>query len=284
MAASTLGLKTSKNGNLLTTMADLASVITTTPDPDGKYFTGYSGLSTTVKELSNGMSAHSSLLSTITKSTDPDSGDYGKLSDSLMAGIASDLNISGEISTAQTNLITAINNKTAGINVMVTKNATTGAVDSGITLSADQVIIDANQTSFKSAVGAFVKTDVLEAGNATFSGTLDGVDGNFSGSLSAATGTFKGRLSGATGTFKGEVQASKFIAGDQNGTNITVEDDNINFNVASQKRAWFSPYEYTISNGEITKSSNVSDKGFYLYIIDTNGDLRTIDFTNGPFV
>lgn len=277
MAASTLGLKTSKNGNLLTTMADLSSVITTTPDQDGKYFTGYSGLSTTVEELSDGMSAHSSLLSTITKSTDPDNADYGKLSDDLMAGIASSAEISGAISTAQTNLISSINNKTAGINVMVTKNATTGAVDSGITLSADQVIIDANQTSFKSAVGAFVKTDVLEAGNATFNGTLSGVDGTFTGTLSGANGSFTGMVTATSGSFKGNVNATQFVAGDEAGLNVTVTGNAISFNHGSEQRAWFTTLD---ENGNDTD-------GMFLYIKNPDqtatNKVITIDFTNLTF-
>lgn len=200
MAASTLGLKTSKNGNLLTTMADLASVITTTPNQTtGSYFTGYSGLSTKVEELSDGMSAHSSLLSTITKSTDPDDADYGKLSDSLMAGIASDINVSGAISTAQTNLISSINDKSAGITVMVTKDSSTGVVDSGITLKADQVTIDANQTKFKSAVGSFIKTDVLETGVADIKARLTVGGSDPAGSGTPGTITMKDASDGTIG-------------------------------------------------------------------------------------
>ena len=96
-------------------------------------------------------------------------------------------------------------------------------------------------------------------------------------------GTFNGHLAAATGSFNGSVKATSFIAGDESGTNVTVSDDSINFNVGSQKRAWFSPFEYTVTNGEIVKTSNESDKGFYLYIIDGQGQLRTLDFTNSAF-
>lgn len=198
MAASTLGLKTSQNGNLLTTMADLASVITTTPNQTtGSYFTGYSGLSTKVEELSDGMSAHSSLLSTITKSTDPTSDDYGKLSDSLMAGIANYVDVSSEISTAQTNLISSINDKSAGITVMVTKDSN-GTIDSNIKLNADEIILN-GQTSFKTAVGAFVKTDVLEAGVADIKARLTVGGSDPAGSGTPGTITMKDASDGTIG-------------------------------------------------------------------------------------
>jgi hypothetical protein len=198
MAASTLGLKTSQNGNLLTTMADLASVITTTPDQTtGSYFTGYSGLNTKVEELSDGMSAHSSLLSTITKSTDPDDADYGKLSDSLMAGIANYVDVSGAISTAQTNLISSINDKSAGITVMVTKDSN-GTIDSNIKLNADEIILN-GQTSFKNAVGAFIKTDVLEAGVADIKARLTVGGSDPTGSGTPGTITMKNASDGTIG-------------------------------------------------------------------------------------
>ena len=67
--------------------------------------------------------------------------------------------------------------------VLVTKDSN-GVIDSGITLKADQVTIDANQTNFKTAVGAFVKTDVLEAGVADIKARL-----TVGGSDPAGTGT-----------------------------------------------------------------------------------------------
>lgn len=172
MAASVLDLKTSVNGNKISTMADLGSTIAANADQNGNFFTGYSGLSTMVMNDHDTISANSSLLSRITNGvTDPNDPDYGKLDNDIMAGIISEATL-GAVSTAKTELVSAINDKTAGITVMVTKDSSTGVVDSGITLKADQVTIDANQTSFKSAVGDFVKTDVLETGVADIKARL----------------------------------------------------------------------------------------------------------------
>lgn len=277
MAASVLDLKTSVNGNKISTMADLGSTIAANADQNGNFFTGYSGLSTMVTNDHDTISANSSLLSRITNGvTDPNDPDYGKLDNDIVAGIISSAT-SGAVSTAKTELVSAINDKTAGITVMVTKNATTGAVDSGITLSADQVIIDANQTSFKSAVGAFIKTDVLEAGNATFNGTLSGVDGTFTGTLSGANGSFTGMVTATSGSFKGNVNATQFVAGDEAGLNVTVTGNAISFNHGSEQRAWFTTLD---ENGNDTD-------GMFLYIKNPDqtatNKVITIDFTNLTF-
>ena len=82
--------------------------------------------------------------------------------------------------------------------VLVTKDSN-GVIDSGITLKADQVTIDANQTNFKNAVGAFVKTDVLEAGVADIKARLTVGGSDPAGAGTSGSITMKNASDGTIG-------------------------------------------------------------------------------------
>lgn len=185
MAAAVLDLKSSEDaeGNLSTT-TDLANVIT-----NGS-FSGYSGLSQRVSQTESGVSANASLIADVQDTIE--GLDIDGAVTRATAGLASETwvgqnyDTKGSAATAESNakgyadnivagakadVIASIDDTVAGMTVLVTKDSN-GVIDSGITLKADQVTIDANQTNFKTAVGAFVKTDVLEAGVADIKARL----------------------------------------------------------------------------------------------------------------
>lgn len=95
----------------------------------------------------------------------------------------------------------------------------------------------------------------------------------------------KGEINATSGTFNGDVYANQFRAGNENGFNITVNSDSIDFNYGGSKQAWFTTKKYEMNtNGEIVDSGNDASQGFYLYIISPkNGNLVTIDFDNLKF-
>ena len=99
---------------------------------------------------------------------------------------------------AKADVIASIDDTVAGMTVLVTKDSN-GVIDSGITLKADQVTIDANQTNFKNAVGAFVKTDVLEAGVADIKARLTVGGSDPTGSGTPGTITMKDASDGTIG-------------------------------------------------------------------------------------
>ena len=280
MAASILELKTSENGSDITTMANLAAAF------QSDSWTGYSGLNDTVTTQGSSITAQNSLMSRVVASTDPNNANYGKpnttFKSDVIAGLATEAYADGAAAGATASLVAAINDKSAGISVMVTKDAN-GTIDSNIKLNADEIILN-GQTSFKTAVGAFVKTDVLEAGTATIdAATINSA--TITGTLSGVDGTFSGTLSGASGSFTGDVYANAFRAGSTQGFNITVESDSINFNYGDTPRAWFSTKKYVESaNGPVEDTSATNAGGFYLYMISpATGNLVTIDFANLTF-
>lgn len=258
MAASQLQLKTSKNGSDITSASDLASVIRNT----GGY--GYSGLNATVSEIGDGMSANSSLLSTITKSTDPNNANYGKLSDNLMAGIANYVDVSGAISTARSSLIADINNKTAGITVMVTKDSSNN-IESSAKISADQIYLSGN-TFANSVFADFISATTVSATYATIN-SLNTATARIESKADTANNAYI-QLAGGNGTFTGNVNAKTLIAGDPNGINIRTSSDKIEFCQGADTRAYF------VANGQ----------GMQLHVWDANGVEHVIDFTSGTFV
>lgn len=297
MAAAVLDLKASSDaeGNLSTT-TDLANVIT-----NGS-FTGYSGLSQRVSQTESGVSANASLIAdvqdtiegldidgAVTRATAGFASEtwVGQNYDTKGSAATAEANAKGYadniVAGAKAEVIASIDDTVAGMTVLVTKDSN-GVIDSGITLKADQVTIDANQTNFKNAVGAFIKTDVLETGTATIdAATINSA--TITGTLSGVDGTFSGTLSGASGSFTGDVYANAFRAGSTQGFNITVESDSINFNYGDTPRAWFSMKKYVEStNGPVEDTSATNAGGFYLYLISpATGNLVTIDFTNLTF-
>lgn len=211
MAASALQLKSSENGNTLTSTSDLASVIV------NGAFTGYSGLNETVTNQGSAISAQSSLMSRVVSSSDPNNQNYGKPNSNFKAdviaglatetyvddniasaktsvlasantnianavsGLAAASTVSQDIATAKASLLSSVDKVCAGIGVTVTKDAN-GNYTSVASIDADDINLN-GQTTFMTAVGNSIKTNVLEAGNATFTGTVNATSGNFSGDI-----------------------------------------------------------------------------------------------------
>ena len=88
----------------------------------------YSGLENRVSVAEDNIESEAILMARVVNND-------GSFTTDALAGIASSTQISGAIATAKSSLIADINNKTAGITVMVTKNGDT--MDSSIKLSAD---------------------------------------------------------------------------------------------------------------------------------------------------
>ena len=241
--ASALDLKASQNGSTLNTTADLASVIS-----NGS-FTGYSGLNTRVTQAEDNISAESSLMSRVVASSDPSSDDYGKPNSTfktdVIAGLATTTYADNAAAGAKTSLIASINDKSAGITVFAEKS--NGKLESGVTIQADHVMIDANTT----VSGKLSALDLEVAGKATIN------------SLNATNATIE-TLVGNNASFTGDVNATTLIAGDPNGINIRTSSDKIEFCQGSDVRAYF------VANGQ----------GMQLHVWDSSGVEHYIDFTN----
>ena len=270
-------------------MVDLASVIT-----NGS-FTGYSGLASKVSEIDGAYVSQASLTSQIQAldiSGQIATATSGLASESYVrttaASEADDAESAAKgyadtvAASATATMYATVDEVCAGIGVTVTKD-TNGAYTSVAQISADNINLN-GQTNFKTAVGAFIKTDVLEAGTATIdAATINSA--TITGTLSGVDGTFSGTLSGASGSFTGDVYANAFRAGSTQGFNITVESDSINFNYGDTPRAWFSTKKYVESaNGPVEDTSAANAGGFYLYLISpATGNLVTIDFASLTF-
>lgn len=265
--ASALDLKASQNGNTLNTTADLASVIS------NGAFTGYSGLNTRVTQtesdingLSQDLSAESNLLARVVNSD-------GTFTTDALSGIASSTQISDTVADARTSLISDINGKSAGITVFATK--TGNAIDTGITLNADQITLS-GITMANTIFARFAEIEDLRVTNGRIT-NLESDNVTINNKLTANEAEFHGTLKGATGSFSGSVNASQFVAGDESGLNVTITDDAVSFNYGSDQRAWFT-----------TKSpSGTQSSGMYLYIKNpdqtASNSLITIDFANLAF-
>ena len=103
--------------------------------------------------------------------------------------------------------------------------------------------------------------------------------------LEADNVTINNKITANEAVFRGDVYANQFRAGNEDGFNITVESDSINFNYADTPRAWFSTKKYIASaNGPVEDTSATNAGGFYLYMISPEtGNLVTIDFANLTF-
>ena len=201
MAASALQLKASKNGNALSSTADLASVIV-----NGQ-FTGYSGLNETVSNQGDAITAQSSLMSRVVNSdgtpnatfkadvitglasTASVTQDIATAKSEVIAsantnianavsGLAVASTVTQDIATAKASLLSSVDKVCAGIGVTVTKDAN-GNYTSVASIDADDINLN-GQTTFMTAIGNSIKTNVLEAGDATFTGTIN-VTGSNSG-------------------------------------------------------------------------------------------------------
>jgi len=167
MAASVLDLKASADAQgRLTSTTDLASVIT-----NGS-FTGYSGLASKVQEIDGAYVSQDSLTSQIQAldiSGQIATATSGLASESYVrttaASEADDAESAAKgyadtvAASATATMYATVDEVCAGIGVTVTKD-TNGAYTSVAQISADNINLN-GQTNFKTAVGAFIETDVL---------------------------------------------------------------------------------------------------------------------------
>lgn len=248
MAASQLQLKTSKNGDDIESISDLASVITS--DGHGGYsFTGYSGLNNTVTNQGSAISAQNSLMSRVVASTDPDdTANYGKPNSTfktdVIAGLATEAYVDGSVASASSTLSSSIGDVSAAVTTKVSKSD--GKIESGVTIQADHVLIDSNTT----VSGKLNTLDLEVAGKATISNLN-------------ATNAIIETLVGNNASFTGDVNATTLIAGDPNGINIRTSSSKIEFCQGSDVRAYF------VANGQ----------GMQLHVWDSSGVEHYIDFT-----
>lgn len=161
LTASVLDLKTSKNGNTISSISDLASVI------QNAQFTGYSGLSDRVVAAENGIAGHADILVSVQDQLD-NLDIQGAIDNTLATSgfateswVGQNYDTKGSADTAEQNakdaigpaitnatpsivasakasMVAAINDKTAGINVLVEKDSN-GYIESGVTISADNI-------------------------------------------------------------------------------------------------------------------------------------------------
>ena len=297
MAASVLELKSSQNAQgYLSSTADVASAIT-----NGS-FTGYSGLASKVSEINGAYVSQASLttqLQALDVSGQIATATSGLASESYVRTTAAseaddaetaakgyaDTKKAEAIASASSTMYAAVDEVCAGIGVTVTKNSD-GSYQSVSKINADDIYLNGNTWAQYIGVGTIV-ADTLTAGTATIdaatinsaniTGTLTGVDGIFSGELQAATGSFTGMVTATGGSFTGNVNATQFIAGDEDGLNVTVNGSAISFNHGSDQRAWFTTLD---ENGNDTD-------GMFLYIKNPDqtatNKVITIDFTNLTF-
>lgn len=211
MAAAVLDLKASSDaeGNLSTT-TDLANVIT-----NGS-FSGYSGLSQRVSQTESGVSANASLIAdvqdtiegldidgAVTRATAGFATEtwVGQHYDTIGSAATAESNAKGYaddiVAGAKADVIASIDDTVAGMSVLVTKDSS-GYIDSNIYLKANQIYLD-GQTNFKTAVGAFVKTDVLEAGVADIKARLTVGGSDPAGSGTSGSITMKNASDGTIG-------------------------------------------------------------------------------------
>jgi len=95
---------------------------------------------------------------------------------------------------------------------------------SEVNIDANQINLN-GQTNFVNAIGEQLTANNIFATKAEFD-----------------------ELTSGNGTFTGNVKAKQFVAGDEDGTNITVTDKAICFNYQDDTRAWFSAYDATGTN------------------------------------
>lgn len=273
-----LDLKAKKQNNTYEAITNLSSVYSDNTK------SLYSGLENRVSVAEDNIQSEANLMARVVNND-------GSFTTDALAGIASSTQISGAIATAKSSLIADINNKTAGITVMVTKNGNT--MDSSVTLSADQVYINGNTTvaGKLNAVEAEIEnlhvpgtaeinnliatnahiTD-LESDNINVKNRLTAAEGNIT-TLSSKSITIEDKadttnnnfieLTNGNGTFTGNVNAKTLIAGDPNGINIRTSSDKIEFCQGADTRAYF------VANGQ----------GMQLHVWDSTGVEHYIDFT-----
>lgn len=308
-----LDLKAQKNSDgTFEAVTDLAAFY---EDHDG--YSLYSGLNNRVSTAEDTITSQGSLITKAQKTADDAQSDLDAYKQTIAtAGFATtawvqdNTDASGAADTAETNakgyadtkvagasadMFAAIDEVCAGVGVTLTKHVSDGTdnhaegevwYDSSVSIDADNINLNGQTWAQYIGVGTIV-ADTLSAGTATIdaatidaatiTGTLSGVDGTFTGELSAATGSFTGAVTATSGSFKGNVNAEQFIAGDEEGLNITVTGDSVSFNYGSDQRAWFTT----------KKSDGTQSDGMFLYIKNPDqtatNKLITIDFTNLKF-
>lgn len=273
-----LDLKAKKQNNTYEAITNLSSVYSDNTK------SLYSGLENRVSVAEDNIQSEANLMARVVNND-------GSFTTDALAGIASSTQISGAIATAKSSLIADINNKTAGITVMVTKNGNT--MDSSVTLSADQVYINGNTTvagKIQALEGDFQNLNVsgstttnnlsavegrvttLESDDVTIKNRLTAAEGNIT-TLSSKSITIEDKadaannnyitLTNGNGTFTGNVNAKTLVAGDPNGINIRTSSNKIEFCQGADTRAYF----------------EADGSGMQLHVWDSNGTEYTIDFT-----
>lgn len=171
LAASVLQLKTSQDGNAITTTSQLSSLI------DHGTWVGYSGLETSVSNLADSvgdLQSHAILDSTLNS----------ELSNcTAFVDLQNAVSNTTGITTSQANLLARIDSEDwAGFMATVTKdsNTTPATYTTSAKIHADNIILDGN-TFANSIFADFVDTTTLTAGTATFNGTITAVDGEIGG-------------------------------------------------------------------------------------------------------
>lgn len=171
LAASVLQLKTSQDGNTITTTSQLSSLI------DHGTWVGYSGLETSVSNLANSvgdLQSHAILDSTLNS----------ELSNcTAFVDLQNTVSNTTGISTSQANMLARIDSEDwAGFMATVTKdsNTTPATYTTSAKIHADNIILDGN-TFANSIFSDFINTSTLTAGSATFNGTVIATNGEIGG-------------------------------------------------------------------------------------------------------
>lgn len=191
-------------------------------------------------------------------------GSSVKIPQSNVNNLVTDLgNITDELGNVRGQIVTVngvLATKLSSSDVSVSESTTSG----GLT---KRTITVGNKTFTEIESGDFVLTDIGKTGNGSYFVV------SREGLMEAHNAIVYGTIFATAGQFSGEVNATKFIAGDPGGLNITTTGDAISFNYGGERRAWFT-----------TKDPDDNDtSGMYLYLRSPDGGIITIDFTNLTF-
>ena len=193
-------------------------------------------------------------------------GSSVKIPQSNVNNLVTDLgNITDELGNVRGQIVTVngvLATKLSSSDVSVSESTTSG----GLT---KRTITVGNKTFTEIESGDFVLTDIGKTGNGSYFVV------SREGLMEAHNAIVYGTIFATAGQFSGEVNATKFIAGDPGGLNITTTGDAISFNYGAERRAWFT-----------TKDPDDNDTGgMYLYLRnpDDPSTFITIDFANLTF-
>ena len=222
-----LDLKAEKQNGTYEAITDLASVYSDNTK------SLYSGLNQRVTTAENSLSSEVSLMSRIANSN-------GQIKTDALAGFLASTEFSNGVTSATSSMSSSINDVTASIQTKVTKDSN-GKIESGVTISADQVTIDGNTTVKGKLSAVSANIDTLTANEVTIGNTAAAAQTTANNAQNAADNANAGliHLAGGNGTFTGNVNAKTLIAGDPNGINIRTSSDKIEFCQGADVRAYF---------------------------------------------